>query len=81
MEAHRNKSSGLNPNPLAPAQSKHTFPFSEKTRNFNENASIPAPFLYPFLHLFDYFQKSGKGIQGPAPETKKTPKWDPKVPK
>jgi len=29
--AKRQKMSALNPNPLAPAQSKHTFPFSEQT--------------------------------------------------
>jgi len=52
IEAHGAKSSGLNLNPLAPAQSKHTFPFSGKTPNSVQNASIPAPFFCSFLHLF-----------------------------
>jgi hypothetical protein len=69
MEAHSEKSKGLNLNPLAPAQSKRTFPSSGKTRNTIENASIPAPFLYPFLYLFRAFcRKVAKGVQAPAPE-------------
>ena len=31
VTAKRQKVSAPNPNPLAPAQSKHTFPFSEQT--------------------------------------------------
>ena len=69
MEAHSDKSSGLNLNPLAPAQSKRTFPFPGKTRNSNENASILAPFFCPFLYLFRAFcRKVAKGVQGLAPE-------------
>ena len=33
MQAQSKKSSGLDLNPLVPAQSKRTFPFSGKTRN------------------------------------------------
>ena len=82
MEAQCEIMNGLNLNPLAPAKSKHTFPFSEKTRNFNENASIPAPFFCPFLHLFQAFsRKVEKGSKVRPQSRKKTPKWDPKVPK
>ena len=79
MEAQCEKMNGLNLNPLAPAQSKHTFPFSEKTRNFDENASIPGPFFCPFLYLFRAFcRKVAKGFQGPAPELERDTKMDSK---
>ena len=79
MEAHRDKNSGLNPNPLAPAQSKHTFPFSEKTTNFNENASIPAPFFCFLLHIFRAFsRKVTKGVEGPEPEPERDTRMEAK---
>ena len=82
MEATRQKMSGLNLNPLAPAQSKHSFVLSGKTRNSIENASIPAPFFCPFLYLFRAFsRKHAKGSRVPPQSRKKTPKWIPKVPK
>ena len=69
MKAHSDKSRGLNLNPFAPAQSKHTFAFSEKNLKFQEIASISTPFFSPFLHLFRAFsRKVEKGVQGPAPE-------------
>ena len=52
MEAHSKKSSGLNLNPIAPAQSKRTFPFSGKTQNSIENDPT---FFEPFA------EKSQKG--------------------
>ena len=79
MKAKNELMTGMNPNPLAPVQSKLTFSFSGKTRNSNENASISPPFFYHFLSLFRAFsRKVAKEVQGPAPELKKTPKWDPK---
>ena len=66
MEAKRQKMNALNPNPLAPAQSKHCLSLSGKTRNFIENTSISAPFFYHFLYLFQAFsRKVSKGVQGP----------------
>ena len=68
MDAQSQKSSGLNLNPLAPAQSKRTFAFSRKTQKNMGNASISAPFFAPFLHLFrDFSGKAEKDVQGPAP--------------
>ena len=79
MEAQCEKMNGLNLNPLAPAQSKRTFPFSGKARNSIENASIPAPFFSPFLYLFRAFsRKVAKGVQGPDPEPEKDTKMRPK---
>ena len=70
MEAKKQKINALNPNPLAPAQSKRCLSLSGKTRNSKENASIPAPFSRPFLYLFQAFsKKNSKGVQGPAPES------------
>ena len=75
MDAQSDKMNGLNLNPLAPAQSKRTFPSSGKTRNTIENASIPAPFFSPFLHLFQFFsRKIAKGVQGLDPEPEKDTK-------
>ena len=66
MEAQSQKSSGLNLNPLASAQSKRTFAFSGQ--KIMRNASISAPFVASFLHLFrDFSGKAEKGVQGPAP--------------
>ena len=66
-------------NPLAPAQSKRTFPFSGKTQNFIEKASISAPFFSSFLTLFrGVSRKPEKGAQGPAREPQKHTKMDPK---
>ena len=68
MEAQKEKTSGLNLNPLAPAQSKRTFAFSRKTPKIIGNASISAPFFSSFLNLFrDFSGKAEKGVQGPAP--------------
>ena len=79
MEAHNRKSSGLNLNLLAPAQSKRTFPFSGKTRNSFEKASISAPLFSSFLTLFrGVSRKPEKGAQGPAREPQKHTKMDPK---
>ena len=78
MNAWSNTSGGMNLNPLAPAQSKHTFPFSEKARHSSENASIPAPFFCPFLHLYRAFSRQvTKGTQGPDPEPEKDTKMAP----
>ena len=64
MEAQIQKTSGLNLNPLAPAQSKRTFAFSGKTQKIMGNASIPPPLFAPFLHLFRAFsRKVEKGVQ------------------
>ena len=79
MEAESRKSSGLNLNPLAPAQSKRTFPLSGKTQNFMEKASISAPFFSHFLTLFrGVSRKPEKGAQDPATEPQKHTKMDPK---
>ena len=79
MEAKRQKTSALNPNPLAPAQSKRRFLLSEKTRNSIENTSIPAPLFCPFLYLFrDFSRKVAKGSRVPPQSLKKTPKMYPK---
>ena len=68
MEAQNQKSSGLNLNPLAPAQSKRTFAFSRKTPKIIGNASISGFFFGSFLHLFrDFSGKAEKGVQGSAP--------------
>ena len=78
MEAQSDKMNGLNLNPLAPAQSKRTFPFFGKARNSIENASIPALFFSPFLYLFRAFsRKVAKGVQGPDPEPEKDTKMGP----
>ena len=71
MEAHSDKSSGLNLNPLLPAQSKRTFPFSGKTRNYNANASIPAPFFIFFVLFSSLLQKSRKRGPGSGPRAVK----------
>ena len=69
MEAQSQKTSGLNLNPFAPAQSERTFAFSRKTQKIMGNASIPAPFFAPFLQLFRAFsRKVEKGLQRPALE-------------
>ena len=82
VEAHRDKMSGLNINPLAPAQSKRSFALSVQTLNSIENTSIPAPFVCPFLTFFEPFlEKSQKGSRVPPQTLKKTPKWIPRVPK
>ena len=79
MEAKRHKINALNLNPLAPAQSKRSFPLYGKTRNSIKNASIPAPFFCPCWYLFRAFsRKVAKGVQGPAPESQKDTKMDPK---
>ena len=82
MEAKRQKMNALNPNPLAPAQSKHCLSLSGKTRNSIENTSISAVFSCPFLYLFKHFpEKSQKGSRVPPQSLKKTRKWIPRVPK
>ena len=79
MEAQSKKSRDLNLNPLAPAQSKRTFPFSGETQKIIEKASISAPFFSPFLTLFrGVSRKPEKGAQGPAREPQKHTKMDPK---
>ena len=79
MEAQSEKSRGLNLNPLAPAQSKRTFPFSGKTRKIMENTSISAPFFSSFLTVFrGVSRKPEKAAQDPATEPQKHTKMDPK---
>ena len=79
MEARSQKIRGLNLNPLAPAQSKRTFPFSGKTWKIIENTSISAPFFSSFLTLFrGVSRKPEKGAQDPATEPQKHTKMDPK---
>ena len=79
MEARSQKIRGLNLNPLAPAQSKRTFPFSGKTSKIIENTSISAPFFSSFLTLFrGVSRKPEKGAQDPATEPQKHTKMDPK---
>ena len=79
MEAQSQKSRGLNLNPLAPAQSKRTFPFSGKTSKIIENTSISAPFLSSFLTLFrGDSRKPKKGAQDPATGPQKHTNMDPK---
>ena len=78
MEAQSQKSRGLNLNPLAPAQSKRTFPFSGRTLKIMENTSISAPFFSSFLTLFrSVSRKPEKGPQDPATEPQKHSKMDP----
>ena len=77
MEAQSQKSSGLNLNPLAPAQSKRTFAFSRKTLKIIGNASISGLFFGSFLHLFrDFSGKAEKQVQGPFPGPQKHVKTD-----
>ena len=79
VEAQSETMSGLNLNPLAPAQSKRSFSLYGETRHSIENASIPAPFFCPCWYLFRAFsRKVAKGVQGPAPESQKDTKMDPK---
>ena len=79
MQAQSKKSSGLDLNPLAPAQSKRTFPFSGKTWNFIEKASISAPCFSPFLYHFRAFSRNvEKEVQGRAPKSYKSIKMDPR---
>ena len=72
MEAKRQEMSALNLNPLAPAQSKHTFPFSGKTGNCNEHTSILTPFSVLFIHFSSLFLKSRKRGPGSRPRVLKT---------
>ena len=70
MDAQSQKTSGLNFNPLAPAQSKRTFALSEKTLNSIEMLSIPASFFSYFLYHFRAFSRNvEKEVQGRAPES------------
>ena len=70
MDAQSQKTSGLNLNPLAPAQSKRTFAFSGKTLNSIDILSISASFFFPFLHHFRGFSRNvEKEVQGRAPES------------
>ena len=79
MEARSQKIRGLNLNPLAPAQSKRTFPFSGKTWKIIENTSISGPFFSYFLTIFrGVSRKPEKGAQDPATEPQKHTKMDPK---
>ena len=79
MEAQSRKSSCLNLNPLAPAQSKRTFAFSGKTQNVIEHASIVAFFFYHLLYMFRAFSRTmEKGVQCPALEPYKYTKINPK---
>ena len=72
VETQSQEMSGLNLNPLAPAQSKRSFPLSGKTQNSIENASIPAPFFCPFLYLFSsLFPKSRTRGPGSRPRVLK----------
>ena len=75
----RPKTSALSPNPLEPARSKRSLPFSTKHRNVIENASTSGTFFYYLWYLFrDFFQKLAKGVQGAAPKCYKDTKMDPK---
>ena len=79
MEARSQKIRGLNLNPLAPAQSKRTFPFSGKTWKIIENTSISALFFSSFLTLFrGVSRKPEKGAQDPPTEPQKHTTMDPK---
>ena len=78
MEAQSQKGRGLNQNPLAPAQSKRTFPCSGKLKMSLKKASISAPFFYFFDHFRSVSRKPEKGAQGPAREPQKHTKMDPK---
>ena len=77
------KSSGLNLNPLAPAQSKRAFAFSGKTRNSIEILSISAPFFsLLFCIIFEPFPETSKKRSRVGPQShKNTPKWTPGAPK
>ena len=82
VEAKRQQITALNPNLLAPAQSKHCLSLSGKTRNSKEKTSIPAPFFYTFAYIFKQSQeKSQKVSRVPPQSLKKTPKLIPRVPK
>ena len=58
MDAQSQKTSGLNLNPLAQAQSKRTFAFSGKTINPMDLLSISASFFSPFLYHFRAFSRN-----------------------
>ena len=76
MRAQTQKTSGLNLNPLAPAQSTRTFAFTGKTRNPKENVSIPALFCSYCFNLFQSFsRKVEKEVQGRLQSHSNTPKW------
>ena len=65
MEAQSQKSRGLNLNPLAPAQSKRTFPFSGKNSKTHKKcihfSSLFRFFFAPFSRLFGKSRKRGPG--------------------
>ena len=68
MEAQSQKTSGLNFNPLAPAQSKRIFAISRKTHNIMEKYIHSNSLFRSFFASFSsLFQKSRKGspVSGP----------------
>ena len=71
MRQKKQKMNALNPNPLAPAQSKHCLSFSRKTRNSIENTSISHTFSVIFVSFSSIFQKSLKRGPGSRPRVLK----------
>ena len=55
LDAQRSKTSGLNPNPLEPARSKHDPLLSRKSQNIIENVSIVSAHFSCVGHVFHTF--------------------------
>ena len=69
MEAQSQKGGGMNLNPLAPAQSKHTFAFPGKTRTSIGHSPMCAVFFLILLCHFRAFSRNVEiNVQGLAPE-------------
>ena len=82
MQAQSQKSSGLNLNPLAPAQSKRTFAFLEKPQNASKKHPFQLPFSLLFCIIFEPFPETSKKRSRVGPHShKNTPKWTPGAPK
>ena len=71
MEAHSQKSSGLNLNPLAPAQSKRTFAFSGKIPESLEMHPFQLPFSFLFCTFFETFREKPKKGSRVRPQAQK----------
>ena len=71
MDAQSQKTSGLNLNPLAPAQSKRTFAFSGKTQKIIRNASISVSFFAFFCTFFETFREKPKNRSRVRPKATK----------
>ena len=81
MRAQTEKMNGLNLNPLAPAKSKRTFPFSGKIEIPMKMHPFQVPFSILFCNLFKPFaEKSQKGSRVRPQSRKKTLKWIPRGP-